>query len=155
MNRFILIISLVILLLFSCTIVATTNRPDIESNVVIGKVANLSDVSRIITLTQVDNMFLPGEITVYEGETIKFVIKNKGNKKHEFLIGSKADLKKSAKMRRMFPDLNQSESGLIQLEPGEQKELVWQFTNAGVVDFACPLPGHFKKMRGKIFVEKK
>ena len=155
MNRFILIISFVTLILFSGNIYSSTNRSNIESNVIYSKIANHREVSRIIKLTLVDNMFLPAEITVFEGETIKFVIKNGGNKKHEMLVGSMADLKKYAKMKRMFPEMNQSEPGLRQFEPGEQKELVLQFTNAGIVHFACPLPGHFKKMRGTIFVEKK
>jgi len=71
------------------------------------------------------------------------------------LLGTLADLKKAAKMRRNAPDRNDSRPGLIQLEPGDQKEIIWQFDQAGEVDFACPLPGHFKGMRGKIYVEKK
>jgi len=155
MSRSVLIISFVILILFSSNIYTSAHRSNIESTVVINKLANQSEVSRIIKLTQVDNMFLPDEITVLAGETIQFVIKNGGNKKHEMLIGPMADLTQHAKMRRMFPEMDQSNPGLIQLEPGEQKELVVQFTKAGRVDFACPLPGHFKRMRGKIFVEKK
>lgn len=120
-----------------------------------GKSGDSSKVSRTIKLTQVDNMFLPSEIKVSEGETIQFVIKNGGSRKHEMLMGSMADLKKAANMRRMFPEKNHSEAHLVQLEPGEQKEFIWQFTSAGIIDFACPLPGHFKKMRGTIIVEKK
>ncbi|MBK9662948.1 MAG: cupredoxin domain-containing protein [Nitrosomonas sp.] len=133
MNRFFVIIPFVTLVLFS------TNKK----------------VSRTIKLTQVDNMFLPSELTVREGETVRFVVKNGGNRKHEMLIGSMVELKKAANMRRMFPEKDHSEAHLVQLEPGEQKEFIWQFTNAGIIDFACPLPGHFKKMRGTITVEKK
>lgn len=126
-----------------------------EVKVDIGRPGDPGEVSRIIKLTQVDNMFLPSELTVSEGETIRFVIKNGGDNKHEMLMGSMAELKKIANMRRNFPENNHPEAHWIQLEPGEQRELVWQFTDAGTVDFACPLPGHFKKMRGKIHVEKK
>ncbi|MCH9638218.1 MAG: cupredoxin domain-containing protein [Betaproteobacteria bacterium] len=155
MIRLILIISFVVFVLFSSSIYSGDDRFNIEPSVINSNIASHSEVSRIIKLTQVDNMFLPAEITVLKGETIKFVIKNLGNRKHEMLVGSMAKLKKYAKKRRMFPEMNQSEPDLIQLEPGEQKELILQFTNAGTVHFACPLPGHFKKMRGKIFVEKK
>lgn len=155
MIRFILIISFAVLILFSSSLYSSDNHFNIESDVINSNIANQSEVSRIIKLTQVDNMFLPAEITVLEGETIKFVIKNVGNRKHEMLVGSMVDLKKYAKMRRMFPEMNQSEPDLIQFEPGEIKELVLQFTNVGTVHFACPLPGHFNKMRGTIFVEKK
>ena len=155
MIRRILIISFVILVLFSNSIQSGDSRYNIEPSVINSNIASHSKVSRTIKLTQVDNMFLPAEITLLEGETIRFVIKNAGNRKHEMLVGSMAKLKKYAKKRRMFPEMNQSEPDLIQLEPGEKKELVLQFTNAGTVFFACPLPGHFKKMHGKIFVEKK
>lgn len=150
MNR---IIALVILALFSTHSAAAANHTRLELD--IGKPGEADKVSHTIKLTQVDNMFLPAEVRVKEGETIRFVIKNGGNHKHEMLIGSMAELKKAANMRRMYPDKEHAEAHLVQLEPGEQKELIWQFTTAGTVDFACPLPGHFKKMRGKIIVEKK
>jgi len=150
MNR---IIPFVTLVLFSSNCYSSANHSN--SEVDIGKSGDLSKVLRTIKLTQVDNMFLPSEITVSEGETIQFVIKNGGNRKHEMLMGSMAELKKVANMRRLFPEKDHSEAHLVQLEPGEQKEFIWQFTSAGTINFACPLPGHFKKMRGIITVEKK
>lgn len=153
MCRFCLIIPLVTWVLLSTISYASADYTN--SAVDIGKPGNSAKVSRIIKLTQMDNMFLPAEITVSEGETVQFVIKNGGNNKHEMLLGTKADLKKIANIRRKFPEKDHTEAHLIQLEPGEQKELVWQFNSAGTIDFACPLPGHFKKMRGIITVEKK
>lgn len=147
------IIPLLILVLFSSD--SHTNVNYSGTNVDIGKPGSANKAVRTIKLTQVDNMFLPAEITVKEGETVRFLIKNGGNHKHEMLIGSTADLKKAAGMRRINPENAYAEANLMQLEPGEQKELIWQFAGAGTIDFACPLPGHFKKMRGKIFVEKK
>lgn len=153
MSRFRLIIPLVVLMSLSTNSFSSASHSNNEVD--IGKPGDLGKVSRTIKLTQVDNMFLPAEITVKEGETIQFVIKNGGNNKHEMIIGSMAELKKIANMRRKSPDKEHAEAHLIQLEPGEQKELIWQFTHAGAIDFACPLPGHFKKMRGIITVEKK
>ena len=153
MSRSYLIVPFVTFVLFSINNHASADYSN--SEVDIGKPGDLGKVSRTIKLTQVDNMFLPSEITVSEGETVRFVIKNGGNNKHEMLIGSMADLKKIANMRHMFPEKDASEAHLVQLEPGEQKELIWQFSSEGTIDFACPLPGHFKKMRGKITVEKK
>ena len=150
MNR---IIPFVALVLFSTHCYSSASYPNNEVDM--GKSGDSSKVSRTIKLTQVDNMFLPSEIKVSEGETIQFVIKNGGSRKHEMLMGSMADLKKAANMRRMFPEKDHSEAHLVQLEPGEQKEFIWQFTSTGTINFACPLPGHFKKMRGTITVEKK
>ncbi len=147
------IIPFVILVLFSTN--AFSSASNSNSVVDIGKPGDANKVSRTVKLTQMDNMFLPAEVKVMEGETIRFVIKNGGNHTHEMLLGSMAELKQVAEMRRKYPDRKHSEAYLMQLEPGEQKELVWQFTQAGTVDFACPLPGHFKKMHGTIIVEKK
>ena len=147
------IIPFVILVLFSTH--GFSSAHDFTSAVDIGKPGDAEKVSRTIKLTQVDNMFLPAEVKVVEGETIRFVIKNGGNQKHEMLLGPMTELKKVAEMRRKYPEKEHSEAHLVQLQPGEQKELIWQFTQAGVIDFACPLPGHFKKMHGTIIVEKK
>lgn len=122
---------------------------------VIGKPGVERDVSRDIYLTQLDNMFLPNEIWVTEGETIRFIIRNKGDRQHEWVIGTMKDLRRAAKMRRNHPDEVPQEPGTLRLQPEEQGEIVWTFDKAGEIDFACPLPGHFKGMQGKIYVEKK
>lgn len=153
MRKFDAIISLVTFILLSSNVYSDTKN-SIETNAV-GQPGDANQVSRTVKLTQVDNMFLPDEMTIKEGETIRFVVKNGGNKKHEMLIGSKEDLKKAAHVRRMYPDREHTESYLLQLEPGEQKELIWHFAQVGTVEYACPLPGHFKKMRGTIIVERK
>ena len=155
MIKSILIIPLVVFVLFSTISFANTSRIEINVKNGIGGPGDPAKVTRIIKLTQLDNMFLPNEIEVTEGETINFIVKNAGNNRHEMLIGTEKDLKMAAKMRRMFPDTNHSEPGLIQLDPGEKKEMIWHFDHAGTIEFACPLPGHFKGMRGKIYVEKK
>ncbi|QOJ22234.1 MAG: cupredoxin domain-containing protein [Gammaproteobacteria bacterium] len=147
------IIPFVILVLFSTNSYSSASSSNLEVD--IGRPGDADKVSRMVKLTQVDNMFLPAEVKVNEGETVRFVIKNGGDHKHEMLLGSMAELKKAANMRHMHPDKEHTEAHLMQLDPGEQKELIWQFTQAGTVNFACPLPGHFKRMRGTITVEKK
>ncbi len=149
MNKRLMIIPFVTLILLSANSYSATEAIDI------GHPGDVGKVTRTIDLSQVDNRFLPAEITVEEGETIRFEIKNNGSSRHEMLIGSMADLKEVAGMRHKFPDKAHDEANLMRLEPGEQKQLVWQFSSAGIVNFACPLPGHFKKMRGIITVEKK
>ncbi len=151
MNR---IIPFVILILFSTDGFSSTGNPNSAVDD-IGKPGDADKVSRTIKLTQMDNMFLPADVKAVEGETVRFVIKNGGEHKHEMLMGSMAELKRVAEMRRKYPDKEHLEAYLMQLDPGEQKEFIWQFTRAGTVNFACPLPGHFKRMRGTITVEKK
>lgn len=156
MNKRLLIISSVALILFSAKVHSDTDHAGTETAAAISQAGNPEKVTRVIKITQTDNLFLPNEITVTAGETIRFVIKNGGSREHEILIAPMADLKKYAKMRRdSSADDDFKLDFLLQLKPGEEKELVWQFVKEGTVEFACLLPGHFKTMHGTIFVEKK
>ena len=118
-----------------------------EESEAIGKPGDPSQVSRTVEITAVDNRFKPAEINVKQGETIKFRVKNEGKKKHEMMIGTAEEIDKHGKMMKRHPDhAHPNEPNMITIDPGEAGELVWHFTEAGKVDFACPLPGHFKGM---------
>jgi uncharacterized cupredoxin-like copper-binding protein len=55
---------------------------------------------------------------------------------------------------RKFPGMEHDEPNQVALDSGESGELVWQFTKAGKVDFACLQPGHFEAgMLGKVTVK--
>lgn len=126
-----------------------------------GQPGNPADVSRTVEITAIDNRFKPSEIKVKQGETVKFLVKNEGEKKHEMMIGTAEELDKHGKMMKKNPDMEHpDQANMISVDPGTTKELIWQFTNAGTIDFACPLPGHFKGMnfpgmKGTIEVEAK
>ena len=121
----------------------------------IGQPGDSTQVSRSIEIKMIENRFLPDVITIKQGETIRFLVKNEGKKRHEFAIATIENLKEHAKMMRTHPNMAHNEPNHIEVAPGEQKELIWHFMETGIVDFACPFPGHFKGMRGKIHVEKK
>ena len=140
--RFVFIVSATL----SANVMSTSSHPAMGA---VGEPGNSKHITRTIKITVIDNQFLPLEIEVTQGETIQFIVKNGGSKKHEMIIDSMTNLKKQAKIRRSNPDTIATELNQIQLEPGERKVLIWKFTERGIVDFACPLPGHFKKMRGK------
>jgi uncharacterized cupredoxin-like copper-binding protein len=119
-----------------------------------GRPGDPGQVSRTIEITMVDNRFKPSEINVKQGETIKFMLKNAGRKKHEMVIGTPEELDKHAKMMKKFPDMEHpDEPNVATVDPGKTGELIWQFTAPGTVNFECPLPGHFKEMRGTVLVE--
>ena len=122
-----------------------------------GKPGDLKKVSRSIRVTMSDNMrFTPSSISVKRGETVKFVVKNAGQIKHEMVIGSIAELKEHAELMRKFPDMEHADPNQVNVDPGKSGALVWQFTKAGTVDFACLLPGHFEAgMVGKVQVTAK
>lgn len=127
----------------------------------VGSPGDPSAVSRTVEITMVDNRFKPSEIKVKQGETIRFLITNAGEKKHEMMIGTPEEIDKHGKMMKKFPDREHpDEPNMISVNPGKTGELVWHFSEPGIVSFACPLPGHFKGMnfpgmKGTIDVEAK
>ena len=55
-----------------------------------GIAGDAKSAKREITLTMGDNMrFTPDAITIKQGETIRFVVKNDGKQMHEMVIGTK------------------------------------------------------------------
>lgn len=146
-------VAFIALALYSTYLFANPSNNPISKDTSIGKPGDPNKISRIIKITTTENIFLPNEIYVKEDETIKFVVKNAGNKKHEMIIDTMANLKKYAKKKRNNPETKAAGLNHIQLDPGEHKALIWKFTKTGTINFACPLPGHFKGMRGKINVE--
>jgi len=149
----IMIISAIALYLASSTVFADASHAENGSSV--GKPGDPNNVSRSIVLQMTFNRFKPSKINVKRGETIKFVLNNISKKKHEMMIGTMAELKEHAKMMRKHPDMEHDEPNKVSVDSGESRELVWQFTEVGTVDFACPRYGHFKGMRGEIKVATK
>jgi len=121
----------------------------------VGKSGNPREVSRTIRVVMSDDMrFAPAKVNVKRGETIRFAIRNAGKIKHEMVIGSMAELKEHAEMMRKMPEMQHADPNALTLNPSKSGEVLWQFTNAGTVDFACLQPGHFEAgMMGKVLVE--
>lgn len=119
-----------------------------------GRAGDPKKASRTVRIAMSDDMrFTPAQIEVKRGETIRFVLANTGKVKHEMVIGSMAELKEHAALMRKMPGMEHAEDNMLSVEPGKTGELVWQFTRAGTVDFACLQPGHFEAgMLGKIRV---
>jgi len=120
----------------------------------VGKPGNPDNVSRSVEVTMSDNMrFTPSKINVKRGETVRFVVKNTGQTRHEMVIGSMAELKEHAEMMRRMPGMEHADGNQVSVDPGKVGELVWQFTKAGRFDFACLQPGHFEAgMAGRVIV---
>ncbi len=111
----------------------------------------------IITIEMSDNMrYTPSNIQVKQGETVRFVVKNVGQVKHELSLGTEKELLEHLEQMKKFPDMEHDEPGKVTLAPGKQGEIVWQFTKAGAVNFACLMPGHYEAgMKGAIKVGRK
>ena len=111
---------------------------------------------RTVELKMSDRMrFEPATVTIRRGETIRFIVKNIGETKHEMVLGSREELIEHAKVMVKFPEMEHDDPNALAVEPGKTGTLVWKFTKAGDWDigFACLLPGHFEAgMKGRIVV---
>ena len=109
---------------------------------------------RTITINMADTMrFTPGDITVKQGETVKFVAKNSGKVMHEMVIGTEDELKKHAEMMKKHPTMEHDEPYMAHVKPGAKEEIAWTFTKTGTFMFGCLIPGHFEAgMKGAIKV---
>lgn len=120
----------------------------------LGRPGNLNDVTRSIEVEMSDAMrFRPDRIQVQRGETIRFIVRNIGNLKHEMVLGTMEELGEHAALMRKSHGMEHAEPNGVSVPSGKTDELIWQFTRAGTVRFACLEPGHFEAgMIGKILV---
>jgi uncharacterized cupredoxin-like copper-binding protein len=123
----------------------------------IGKAGVAAKVNRTITVEMSDAMrYTPSDIQVKQGETVRFIVKNNGKVKHELSLGTEKELLEHLEQMKKFPDMEHDEPSKISLAPGKQGEIIWQFTKAGAVNFACLMPGHYEAgMKGAVKVAKK
>ena len=123
----------------------------------IGKPGVAAKASRTITIEMSDNMrYTPSNIQVKQGETVRFIVKNAGQVKHELSLGTEKELLEHLEQMKKFPDMEHDEPSKVTLQPGKQGDIVWQFTKAGAVNFACLMPGHYEAgMKGAITVGRK
>ena len=131
-----------------------------------GEPGKVSNVSRTIEVTMYDNYYEPETITVKEGETIRFVVINKGELVHEFNIGTPDAHEAHAPEMQMMVDHGVLEADTINwdaakkmqkemghgmheepnsalLEPGKSAEIIWKFPDHAEIEFACNVPGHY------------
>jgi putative spermidine/putrescine transport system substrate-binding protein len=121
----------------------------------IGEPGVPNQVSRTVTMTMNDTMrFTPDRIEVHKGETIRFTLQNDGKLRHELVLGEPEALRRHAAMMQMMPDMQHTGPNMASLAPGEHGQMIWKFTRAGVVTFACLQPGHLDAgMRGSVGVQ--
>lgn len=97
--------------------------------------------------------FTPASIAVKKGETIRFVVRNSGQVKHEMVLGTPQMLKEHYEMMKRMPGMEHAGANQVTVAPGKTGEIVWRFNKAGQVDFACLQPGHYDAgMKGEVAV---
>jgi uncharacterized cupredoxin-like copper-binding protein len=123
-----------------------------------GEPGNPKKPARVIQVTarEADGkmMFIPEKIEVRKGEQIRFIIRNSGVLKHEFVLASVKDNDKHAELMKKYPDMEHDDPNAKSVDPGKTAEMLWRFTKAGTFEFACLIPGHREAgMHGKAIVK--
>ncbi len=101
----------------------------------LGFVPGTKVTPRVVALVADDQLsFFPNVVTVAQGETVTFEIKNVGKAPHEFMLGPAADA---------FAD-KEGTPEVADIAGGQTKTLTFTFTGPGPYAFACHEPGHFE-----------
>lgn len=163
----------------SATVLAAEGPPghSHDATAAIGEPAKAVGNTRTVTIKMIDNAYEPESVQVKAGETVRFVLSNTGQLLHEFNIGTAAMHAEHQKEMAMMVEhgmltptginnqmMNMDHSQMmggssmkhddpnsVLVPPGEKKELVWKFTKAATLEFACNIPGHYESgMVGKV-----
>ena len=140
-----------------------------------GHPAAADKATRSVEVTLQDIAFAPKSLDVKAGETVRFVLVNKGHLLHEFNLGDAAmhaehqkemlqmlasGMLTSTSMTKMdhaamgHGAMKHDDPNSVLVEPGKTAELTWTFAKTTGLEFACNLPGHYQAgMVGKLTVE--
>ncbi|QAY85194.1 copper-resistant cuproprotein CopI [Pseudomonas arsenicoxydans] len=142
-----------------------------------GQPAPASKATRSVEVVMGDMSFTPKAIDIKAGETVRFVLVNKGQLLHEFNLGDAAmharhqeEMLKMQQSGMLTPTgmkemdhgsmagmdhgmMKHDDPNSVLVEPGKTAELTWTFTKATNLEFACNIPGHYQAgMVGKLTV---
>jgi len=100
--------------------------------------------------------FDPPRIEVFQGEQIKFVIKNAGELDHEFMLETFEANQKHAIEMQKNPEMEHDDPNGKRVVSKKQVELIWKFSKLGTFEYACLIPGHYEAgMKGVVEVKSK
>lgn len=132
----------------------------------IGIKGDPASVSRTVHITMYDNYYEPEDLSFKEGQTVKFIITNKGEAVHEFNIDTgekhrahapememmvehgvidfdRIDWEAAKAMQASMGHGMHDEPNSVLLEPGKTAEIIWMFPEHAELEFACNIPGHY------------
>jgi len=142
------------------------------SHAEIGQPAAAASATRTVNIEMTDLAFSPKTLEVKAGETVRFVLINKGQLLHEFNLGDAAmhaehqkemlKMQQSGAMTTTGMDHAGMDHGAmgqgsmpmagmphaapnsVLVEPGKTAELTWTFSGTRDLEFACNVPGHYQ-----------
>lgn len=142
------------------------------SHAEIGHPAAAASATRTVNIEMTDLAFSPKTLEVKAGETVRFVLVNKGQLLHEFNLGDAAmhaeHQKEMLKMQQSgamtttgmhhagmdhgamgqgsmpMAGMTHDDPNSVLVEPGKTAELTWTFSGTRDLEFACNVPGHYQ-----------
>ncbi|MHC8315168.1 copper-resistant cuproprotein CopI [Pseudomonas sp. LB3P31] len=138
-----------------------------------GQPAPAAKATRSVEVVMGDMTFDPKTIDIKSGETVRFVLVNKGQLLHEFNLGDAAmharhqqemlQMQQSGMLTptgmkpmdhgTMDHAMKHDDPNSILVEPGKTAELTWTFGKPTTLEFACNIPGHYQAgMVGKLTI---
>ena len=122
----------------------------------VGQAGKAAEVTRSVKVNMTDEMrFIPASMMVKQGETLRITVSNSGQLKHEMVLGTEAELKEHYEAMLKFPEMEHDDANQVTVLPGKSADMIWKFTKAGKINFACLQPGHYDAgMKGAFMVSK-
>lgn len=119
-----------------------------------GRMGAARDVTRTVEIVIDENgRFPPTGISVAQGETVRFSLRNTSRKEQVFMLGTATAVQEYAAALAVSSLMIDDGMSSRQLGGGQSAELIWQFTMAGNFVLACLVPGRADAgMRGTIGV---
>ena len=142
------------------------------SHAEIGHPAAAASATRTVNNEMTDLAFSPKTLEVKAGETVRFVLVNKGQLLHEINLGDAAmhaeHQKEMLKMQQSgamtttgmdhagmdhgamgqgsmpMAGMTHDDPNSVLVEPGKTAELTWTFSGTRDLEFACNVPGHYQ-----------
>ena len=110
----------------------------------VGAPAGAESVTQTIHVDLLDTMRFAfnAPLSLKHGDVVRFVVKNRGQIRHEFSIGNESEQDAHRAMMRSMPNMVHDDPNAVTVEPGDTKELIWRFEGSDPVVFACNIPGH-------------
>ncbi|HSK96814.1 MAG TPA: plastocyanin/azurin family copper-binding protein [Euzebyales bacterium] len=103
-----------------------------------------------VTLGIEHSLFDPARVRVTEGTRVRFVVDNTDPIGHELIVGPPdVHARHSGGTHGQHPAV----PGEVSVDPNRRAVTTYRFDEAGTVEFACHLPGHYEYgMRGEVEV---
>ena len=94
--------------------------------------------------------FRPARLTVVEGTTVRFVVRNTDPIDHELIVGDEAVHRRHERGREPY---HPPKPGEVTVPAGATAETTYRFDRPGTVEMTCHLPRHLAYgMRGEVEV---